>query len=373
MRICYLAAAESIHTRRWLKFFAERGHEVSLISLGITENETLGNINLYTLKTVPPQLRVISRFPNLLTNMIQTRCLIKELNPDLLHAHFITNYGKLGLLSGFHPFVVSAWGSDILVDSKRSGGAKWMTRQVLRKADLITCDGQNTGREMMELGANCDKIVLVLHGVNLAEFNPARNDETLRNDLQISDSPVVACFTSSLHPKYDVETLIRSIPLVLEQVPRAKFLITGEGEQLDMLMNLAKVLDIQDSVRFVGKLPHDRLPYYLTLADVFVRIPLSEGGIAVGLLEAMACGVAPIVTDVGDYRSWIRNGENGFVIPVRNQKELADRIIRLLGDEHLRRNMENINLELVKERADYEREMRKMEGLYEGLIGGKKK
>jgi glycosyltransferase involved in cell wall biosynthesis len=86
-----------------------------------------------------------------------------------------------------------------------------------------------------------------------------------------------------------VGTLIKAIPLVLKEIPNAKFIVAGEGEQKEYVMNLAKSLNVFHATRFVGWISNDKLPQYLTSTDIYVSTSISDS-FAVSTLEAMACG-----------------------------------------------------------------------------------
>ena len=301
--------------------------------------------------------------------LMNIRMLVRKINPDILHAHFISGVAFFGALSGFRPFVVSAWGSDILIGAKRSRLRRFIVKYVLKKADLITCDAEHMREAMRRLGATPKKISIVNFGVDTRKFSPKRRSEKLRKKLGIHNSPTVISLRN-LEPLYDVETFIKSIPMVLKEVPETKFVIAGRGSEEMRLKKLAKSLDVSDSISFVGWIPHDKLPRYLASADVYVSTSLSEGGISVSTLEAMACELAPVVTEVGDNTKWIKNGENGFVVAPSDLDELAEKIIYLLKRETIRKEFGKKNRRIVKERAEYENEMTKMENLYNELTGG---
>ena len=142
MKICYLADAKSIHTQRWVKYFADNGHEVHLISSGAFEGNDLGNVIFHQLKRVNPQKRIVSVPINLFFDLIQVRKFLKEICPDILHAHYVADYGIIGALTGFHPFVITAWGSDILIEPNKSKIIKVIVKFTLKQADLITCSGE---------------------------------------------------------------------------------------------------------------------------------------------------------------------------------------------------------------------------------------
>ncbi len=372
VRICYLASAGSLHTQRWLRYFAEKGHDVHLISPEPPRDSDIGGVRLYELKEFRPQIRIISFSLNLILSVLQIKKLVKRIKPDILHAHYITECGFLGALSGFHPLVMSAWGSDILVEPKKSRLIRWMAKKALSEADLITSDGDNTIEEMLKLGADSNKIHLVYHGVDIQRFKPAQKNEILEKELEISESPVIIS-VRSLNPIYNVETVVKSVPLVLKQFPEAEFIIAGNGLQKDYLEDMAKSLGVQGHTKFIGEIPNSEIPYYLTLADVYVSTSLSEGGTSVSLAEAMSCGLAPVVTDVGDVRKWIENGKNGFVVPTKSPDLLAEKVIYLLENKELRDKIGKAGRHLVEERANYQKEMEKMEKLYEELVRRRKK
>ena len=361
MRICYLANASSIHTQRWAKYFAERGHEVHVISFEQPDVDLNGS-NIHIVKTNKKYLYI-----SFLYKSFQFRRIINDIKPDIVHAHYVTKYGVIGALIGIHPFVVSAWGGDVLINPKKSRIYKLITKHALKKADLITCDGENLKYAMVKLGENSQKIRIIFHGVDTQKFKSRQRCEKLRRDLEIFDSPAIISLRN-LKPLYDVESLIIAIPPVLKKVPEAKFVIAGIGHQESELKKLSKSLGILDSIRFVGFIPNDELPKYLAFSDVYVSTSLSDGGIAVSTLEAMACELPPVVTDIGDNRKWIKDGKNGFIVPIKDTKALAERITYLLKNKDIGKKFGKINRKIIEEKQNYEREMEKMENTYKELI-----
>ena len=363
MKICYLANAASIYTVRWVNYFAEHGWKVELITWHppTSDSGIHPTVNIHRI-FFPPHY--IARYGALL----EITRLIKKIQPDIIHAHYISHFGILAALysrlSGFRPIVLTAWGSDILIDPK--GLKKWLVKYALKKADLITCDAENLKETMIELGADSQKIKIVYHGIDTKKFNPNQKDEKIRKKLKIFNSPTVIG-TRGLKPVYDVKSLIKAVPLVLKQVPDAKFVIAGRGSQETELKQLAKSLGVSDSIRFVGFIPQDILPKYFASSDVYVSTSLSDS-FAVSALEAMACGLAPVMTDVADNKIWIKDGENGFIVPTKNPESLAEKIIYLLENKDVRVKFGKINRKIVEEKQDYYKVMEKMEKLYKELI-----
>ena len=363
MKICYLADAADIHTQRWAKYFADKGHEVHLISFR-PSSENLENINLHLFKKFGREVKILKYTINPLLNLKHLKELIKEINPDIIHGHSVIDHTIIGGLTGFHPFVVSAWGSDVLIRSKVMRRVVAFT---LRRADVITCDGENTKETMMKMGIEREKIKTILHGVDTNKFKPFCGDEKLREGLEIFNSPTVIS-TRRLGRVHDVGTLINAIPLVLKEIPNAKFIVAGEGEQKKYVMNLAKSLNVFHATRFVGWIPNDELPEYLSSSNVYVSTSLSDSGLSAGTAEAMACGLSVVITDFGDNRKWVEDGVSGFIVPLKDPKVLADKIIYLLKNKDVRMGFGMRNRKIIEERNNYYREMEKMENIYIELV-----
>ncbi len=367
MRICFIAGVGSVHTQRWVKYFANKGHEVHLITIGSSEVQGINNVRLHELNILRPQIRIISYGANLIFNAMQVRKLLKEIKPDLINAHYIMNWGFLGVLSGFHPFILTVWGSDVLIDPKRYLPVKILTKYALAKADLITCDGENMLRGLTNLNTQSEKIRLIYFGVDTQLFSPVWRDEKIKEELGMSNSPVIiSC--RHLRAVYDVESLVKAVPLVLEKAPEAQFIIGSDGYQKDYLKSLAASLGVSGSIKFIGWINHGELPRHLASSDIYVSTSLSEGGVSITTMEAMACGLTVIVTDTGDNKKWIKDGISGYIIPVRSPEILASKIIFLLRNSEVRRKLALTNRQIVEEKANYQKEMDKMERLYESVV-----
>lgn len=300
--------------------------------------------------------------------MIQIRRLIKRVRPDVLHAHYTLTYGFWGALSMFHPFVLTAWGSDILIKPGDSRLSKYKTKFSLSRADVITCDAVHLLNRMVDLGAEKQKIRIVYFGVDTERFSPNKRDDNFKAELGVEkDSPTVISLRN-LNPLYDVESFVMATPSILTAMPHARFIIAGDGEQRNHLRNLAERLGVADKIKFVGLIPNDELPRYLASSDVYVSTSLSDAGISASTAEAMACQLPVVITDVAENRNWVKEGEGGFIVPPKNPKALAERIIYLLRDKMVRSRFGVINRKTICERNDYSKQMREMEQVYDELL-----
>jgi glycosyltransferase involved in cell wall biosynthesis len=366
MKICYLGNAASVHTVRWANYFADHGWGVDLITWHKPREGVTGRISAAIRVHrifFPPHN--IARYAALL----EAARFIRKLRPDLLHAHYLGHFGILaGLYNRFYhfrPVVLTAWGSDVLLDAR--GAKARLIRDTLGRIDCVTCDADHMVGELVKLGAPRDKVRLINFGTDVKKFSPGPDDGTIRKNLGLSNSPVVISLRM-LKPIYDVATLINAVPLVLKEVPEAKFVIGGDGDQRGYLENLSRSLGVSDSVKFVGVIPNDELPRYFAAADVYVSTSLSDAGLAASSAEAMASGLPVVISDFRDNRQWVEDGVSGYLFPLRDVEALATSVVFLLKNEGKRQELGSVGRKIIVERNNFDTQMAKMGDIYTELI-----
>ncbi len=372
MKLCFLAGANSVHSYRWIKYLADKGYEIywiSLAPLGDCGIE-IKNLKLY-LTPYPIEKWHLepSSLLKLLFNIIWVGRLIKKIKPDILHSHYAGVNGLVGALSRFYPFILTTWGSDVLIAGK-SIIKKPLVKFTLNRADLITCDAEHMKEAMIKLGASSSKIKIVYFGVDTQKFSPGLKDEKLIQKLQLQNSLIIISLRN-LEPVYNLETFINAIPLILKEFPGVKFIIAGKGSEEEKLREIAKNLGILENIRFVGWISNEVLPQYLRTVDVYVSTSLSDAGISSCTAEAMACGLPVVITNTGENEKWVKDGESGFVIPIKNPEVLAEKIIYLIKNKNERFRFGENGRKIIEERNNYYKEMKKMEEIYKELIRDK--
>ncbi len=369
MRICYVADGACIHTQRWVNHFAAKGHEVHLICWKLMPGY-YESVHVHLLTRIAPKIWGVSQYPSFLLWVLQVRRLIKRINPDIVDGHFITVYGFLAACSGFHPLVVTSWGSDLLVQPERNPLQRYTARYALKRADTVVARIPVEDARAIITGLGGDpnsEIMRVVLGVNTEEFAPSRLDPNVREHRGMGPCDPLIISTRNLAPVYDVETLVKAIPLVLSEEPRARFMLAGAGAQQNYLQELASNLGVSASIEFIGWVPRAELPSYLSSADVYVSTSLSDGT-PNSLLEAMACELPAIVTDIPANRPWVSDGENGFLFPARDHRALAARILDLLKHRQMRDQLGHRSRHLVQENAEERTQMAKLETIYHELV-----
>jgi glycosyltransferase involved in cell wall biosynthesis len=203
------------------------------------------------------------------------------------------------------------------------------------------------------------KIAVVPNGVDIQKFFPTGESEPLeepRAILGIRKEPVVL-FVGNLAPWQGIDTLLDSVPFVLERVPQVKFVIVGEGILLRSLRIRARALNLESRVLFTGMVSHDRIPCYINLADVCVAPFVKRRNNRIGLsplklYEYMACGKAVVTSRIPGLEI-VEEGETGLLVDPENPRALADGIIELLLDPQKRARMGQEGLKVVRQEFDW--------------------
>jgi len=355
MKICFIADGRTIHTQRWIEYFSKE-NEVHLITYdpmpnrieGVSEHLIPGRFNNLYLDFWPRHLKI--------------QRLIKEINPDLIHAHFITKYG-FHLPSGKkYPTIVSAWGDDVLILPPRSRLIHYFTKKILEQVDLIYGVSHDIISHIIDdFGIEPGKIKYLPFGVDTRMFSPS-------DKSGLFDSEHITVFSNrGFYPVYDMRTLIEGFELAYSDNDNLRLFLKGEGPELDEIRQLADVKGLGDIVTFLKRTDYSEVPVDLNKSDIFVTTAVSDGT-PVSLLETMSTETAIIATGVGGVPEWITDGENGILIRPKDPKHLAEKILHIAGDEGLRERLGENARRTVLERADWWKLMAEAEKDYRTLI-----
>jgi glycosyltransferase involved in cell wall biosynthesis len=264
---------------------------------------------------------------------------------NLIHVHWAIPTGLIGVLAAKlfrKPLVVTIHGSDFRMATEKPSFLTRIFLYVCKEADQIMCVSEFQEEEIKRMGVRTEKIVTLPMGVDKAFFEVGRNREEKLNGQRHT-----VLSNRNLLPLYNVSLLIRAIPTVLKEEPHTKFIIAGDGQEKEALAKDAKNLNVGSSVKFWGRLPHERMADLLAQADIYVSTSLYDGT-SVSLLEAMGSGAFPVVTDIPANREWITNGRNGFLVPIDEEKYLANRIIDAIRNPRLLKRARIENLSIVE-------------------------
>lgn len=373
LHICFIASLDSIHSRRWIKYFSDLGYLISVIDysdFSVSDDTDLSkNISIYK----PLKLTTKSTIFNLLIRVLlvpinnwKISSILKTINPDILHSHYINDWSFIGAWNYQGALIATAWGSDVLSKRPTARITKIFKSYVMKKSSIITCDGNHIRDSIKTFGVDPSKIQLINFGTDTQLFHP-KHKKTEHNIRLLNKSSINIISLRNLEPIYDVASLILATPKVLAHHPKTNFIICGSGSEKSKLQQLANSLGTEDNITFTGKIDQDDLPKLLANADIYVSTALSDAGLAASTAESMASETPVIVTEGSDNHLWVDNGNSGFLIPPKKPGVLAEKIIDLIENPETRKVFgKNARTKIVTNN-DWNTEMSKMNKIYEDL------
>ena len=355
-RVLYLANAKSIHTVRWVNAMADAEVDVHLISLEAPKQAFGPGVTLH-LANRDRQFGY-----GYIANAVWCRNLVAKLKPALLHAHYASGYGTLAALCGFHPTILSVWGSDVYEFPYRSPLHRRLLEFNLRYADRILSTSHAMALHTRKFTAK--PIAVTPFGVDVDKFRPI----AMRS--MFSEGDLVVGTVKTLAETYGISFLIRAFSLLKQRLPGVslKLLIVGDGPQRSMLEDLARQCGVWPDTRFTGPVTHAEVPRYLNAIDIVVVPSLAES-FGVAAIEASACGKPVVVSDVGGLPEVVEDGVTGLVVKSQDVAAIARAIEQLVTQPELSRKLGEAGRERVERLYEWNTNVRQMLSIYEEVLG----
>lgn len=337
MKILIAANPDSTHTRKWVQALHARGSEVVLFSLtqfDVAFYEGMAGVRWYCMKDASSLAKRENKFRKLsyLSSVGKLKKILKAEQPDILHAHYASSYGFVAALSGFHPLIVSVWGSDIFEFPRGSMIARHMIRYTLKKADTVLSTSNVMAEETRKYTSK--PIQITPFGIDTKVFdnNGAR--------LFFSREDLIIGTIKTLEPVYGQETLLRSFAQLKNIFPALslKLLIVGDGSLRKPLETLANELGISHELLFTGFVDHTHIVDYFSSIDIFA-VPSLQESFGVSALEASACRLPVVASNVGGLPEVVQEGVTGFLTEPGNADLLTEALSKLIKDAPLRKSM----------------------------------
>ena len=238
-------------------------------------------------------------------------------------------------------------------------GYKW----IFGAADYIQVISNFLAGWSEKMGAKCP-IVVVPNAVDVELFEKRADEsnlEAIKNKLGKKTGDIFLITTSRLTLKNGVADIIDSLQYL---PPNVKLLILGKGELEDSLKNKTTKLALDHRIQFLGYIPHNEMPAYLHISDIFIRPSLTEG-LGNSFLEAMAAGIPVIATPVGGIPDFLKDGETGLFCEVENPRSIAQKVEKLIKDRESREYITRRAEAMVRERYEWGRITDEMKKIFE--------
>ncbi len=341
MRVLLLADASSFHTLKWFRAYVARGADVLVASLE-PPREELSDACVFI---NPP---IVARPLRYLSAICRIRSLISEFRPHLVNAHMATGYGLLAALSCTSAKIaVSLWGPDILESPRKGPLHRAALRFVFRKAHLIQTDARVMDRILAEdFGVPRAKIFFMPYGLSRDLLEKPLTDF-------VPGPPWRLISHRRLEPLYSPLVIVEALSVLRSYGHEFGITFASGGSLEENVRGELARRGITGEV--TGWLPDEDLRDLIACSHIFISASLSDST-PVSLLEAMAFGAFPVVSDLPAKSEWVVDGLNGFLFNPTDPSELANKLARCFSRPELMMRAREINKSLARERADWERD-----------------
>ncbi|MFO1228114.1 glycosyltransferase family 4 protein [Roseateles sp.] len=320
LRLVLIGDGESPHLLKWARALAPRVQLWAISSRGFMPGWEL---------LVPDAQRLaLNTRPEhgggnvaLLKQLPKVGAWLSAVDADWIHAHYLTSHGSLAWAArlGWRlraQIAGSAWGSDILVTPNQSTAYRWLTRKVLKACAVTTSDSQHMADKMRELGAG--EVMVFPFGL---EAMPRQRGEK---------EPWLFFSNRGLEPLYRPQLVLEVFARIASQCPPARLVIANDGSLRPWLENDVMGRGLADKVSFVGRLDAADQARWYDQASWYLSLPESDS-VSVSVLEAMAHGCVPLLSDLPANRELIGNSERGLI--VYEPKGITKRLVQLQPEQ----------------------------------------
>ncbi|WKZ36460.1 MAG: glycosyltransferase family 4 protein [Anaerolineales bacterium] len=361
MKLIYFSLGYSTHDHRFLKAITDGGHQAFFVQLE-------GNLRQVEDRPVPEHVRLVTwkggrepfRWSKLPALVLDFKRLLRDLKPDLVHAGPIQTCAFIAVLAGAHPLLTMSWGFDLMDDVHRNKWWEWVTRYVLRRTDFFTSDANVTKDKAVACGMNSEKTIVFPWGVDLEHFSVST--------LKCSNVSTFTLFCNrSWETRYGVDVLARAFVKVAQQKDNVDLILLGGGSQGAHIRKILQSGGVLERVTFGGQVSQTDLPHWYHMADVYIS-PSHVDGSSVSLMEALACGLPCLVSDIPANKEWVVEGENGWLFRDGDADHLTEKILAAMSRRENLPGIGRASRSEAEMRADWKKNAGALMQVYRSLV-----
>ena len=378
MKILYFSRNYTPHDFRFLNSLSKTEHEIFYLKLEANQRQVED-------RPVPENVQQIlwaggqgefhwSDLPLLVWDF---RRIVERLKPDIVHAGPIQTCAFIAVLSGFRPTLTKSWGYDLVRDADSSKWMQWATRYTLKRSGFFTSDANVTRDKAVAFGMNPENIVVFPWGVNIERFHPVKAEgrgqkvEKIKNKKKLSvsskKSKEITLFCNrTWEPIYGVDVLAKAFVKVAQTKPDVNLILLGGGSQGANIRRILMNGGVMERVHFGGQVGQRDLPRWYHMADIYIS-PSHVDGSSVSLLEALACGMPCLVSDIAGNKEWVEEGVNGWLFRDGNVDDLAEKILLAIKSRRSWGRIGKAARMVAEERADWKKNFGKLLDAYEKI------
>lgn len=362
------------------KLLVKKGFEVHVVTQHNPHtkyNEIIDGIHIHRFKWLEPkQFKALVHFKGLKDNLrfitylislfFKVIRIIRKHDIEIIHAHSTIPTGFIGVIVGKimgKPVFITTHGMDVN-NFIETSFLKQLMLFSLKSCDKIICVSEDLANTIADLGID-SKIVVLRNAVDTNKFKPLKNME-IRQKYGIKKNSILILFVGYLDVFKGIFELIDAFFEVNKENNDLKVMIIGEGPQESKIKDKVSKLKLDTSIIFTGKISSEDIPQYYQAADIFV-LPSYTEGTPLAVIEAMACGLPIIASNVGGISEIVISNENGFIISPKNIKELSSKLRVLVKNQSLRSKFSNKSLKIINSEFNIDKKVEKLIDLYKNI------
>ena len=349
------------------KLLAERGHEIHFItsSMPFRLNRMVPNIFFHQVEVNSYSVFQYAPYDIALASKMAE--VIKKENLDILHVHYAIPHAvcavlardmsgqNVGIVTTLHGTDISVLGYDSsLTDAIRYG---------IEKSDAVTVVSNSLKGQTINLIQPNQTLETIYNFVDEREYMPS-NSSNLKSYFNIDEDEKVIIHVSNFRKVKHVQDVISSFAYIRREM-NSKLLLVGDGPEMNNIIKRVNSLGLEKDVLFLGK--QDNVSELYAISDLKLLLSEKES-FGLVLLEAMACGVPCIGTDVGGIPEVISHGENGFIVPLHDVESVAKFALEILTNQDIHNRMKKAAIETVSEKFHSSLIVSQYEKLYEKVV-----
>lgn len=380
MRICYFAHTGPLF-HELASAMVREGHEISFICFRdmsvhpVLDPRRWEDITVYT---VDGRLKW-----DAVAVMQRIRLILRQVQPEVLHSHYVFPYGLYGGLSFWPRLILSLHGSDAYYGAwklsslttqrlEQSGLGKPLFHMAHRflafRARRVVVGSPDLAEVAVRLGYRKERIRRCDIGVDTTIFHLGRKDESLRQELlhPFREGYVVLC-TRAFKPVYGHLELLRAFRLVVDRLPNAVLVLTSAGFDEERIRREIESLGLMRNVKIVGIVPHAELARYMCSSDLLCSVARSDTT-SLSVLEGMACGLPILASRVGSIPARLGVTRGGVLVEPGDLDAIARGLFTLLTKPELREELGRRNAEYVARSLTFKDTVHKHLAVYRELV-----
>ncbi len=375
MKIIYFSLGYSTHDHRFLKAISDGGHEVFFVQLE-------GNQRQVEDLPVPENVRQVKwkggrepfRWSKLPGMVLDFKRLIHNIKPDLVHAGPIQTCTFIAALSGFRPILAMSWGFDLVRDANLNSWMRWVTRYTLKRSAFFTSDANVSRDKAVAFGMDSEKTVIFPWGTNIEHFIPKKAQSGKKNPINKNRKPKtinpksITLFCSrSWESNYGVDVLAKAFVKVVNMNRDVNLILLGGGSQGAKIRQTLMNGGVMERVHFGGQVSQRDLPRWYHMADIYIS-PSHVDGSSVTLMEALACGLPCLVSDIPGNKEWVEDGGNGWLFRDGDVDDLVEKILNAIKSRRSFKRIGKSARKTAEQKADWSKNFGKLLEAYQATV-----